>query len=87
MQILPNGNAFVGYGIWPSTSEHRSEGTVVQELEFGEITSDDAQSYRAFKMNWTATPTWGPAVAGSDGKFWVSWNGATELRTWAVVRF
>jgi hypothetical protein len=51
----------------------------------------DGESYRAFRFPWSAHPTDGPAVAVEQGpddkvKLYASWNGATEVATWEVLK-
>jgi len=41
-------------------------------------------SYRAYKANWTSHPTTVPDVTIQDGRLYMSWNGATELKHWEV---
>jgi hypothetical protein len=85
VQLLPNGNAFVGWGSNPSFSEHTADGTAVY---FATLNDNDSMNYRAYKYNWTATPSDPPALtaqapsSNSTTTFWVSWNGATEYSHW-----
>lgn len=85
-QILPDGNIFVGWGDQPDFSEYRPDGQQIfnGSFPFG------AQSYRAYRFQWSGQPTTKPSVALSprgDGstRVWVSWNGATAVRSWRVV--
>ncbi|KAJ6006975.1 ASST-domain-containing protein [Penicillium canescens] len=84
-QILSNGNAFIGWGSNRSFSEHTADGTPVY---FATLIDNDSMNYRAFKYNWTATPSDPPALTAqapsSNGAttFWVSWNGATDNSHW-----
>lgn len=85
MQMLSNGNAFIGWGSNPSFSEHTANGTPVY---FATLTDIDSMNYRAFKYNWTGTPSDPPALAAqapsSNGAttLWASWNGATDYSHW-----
>lgn len=85
MQILPNGNAFIGWGSNPYVSEHAPDGTV---LYFAGLKDKNAMNYRAFKGNWTSTPSTPPSLfaqaSSSNGPvtFWASWNGATDFSSW-----
>lgn len=84
----------VGWGRCPSFTEHTPEGKVVMDVQFSPWHSKDIpdalDNYRAYKMDWVATPWWGPAMAVKwrpDGRgvdVYVSWNGATEVREWVV---
>jgi hypothetical protein len=84
-QLLSNGNAFIGWGSISSFSEHNADGTPVY---FATLTDPDSMNYRAFKYNWTATPSDPPALtaqapSSNDAtSLWVSWNGATDYSHW-----
>ncbi|KAJ5771472.1 uncharacterized protein N7511_003523, partial [Penicillium nucicola] len=74
-QLLPN-------------DHHTSEGEVVMEAHF---TSPRYSSYRAYKFEFTGRPSAPPdmvaSVYGTEEtnmvtKFWVSWNGATDVAEW-----
>lgn len=88
------GNMFIGWGRCPSFTEHTSSGETVMDVQFSPWHSsaipDALDNYRAYKLDWVATPWWDPAVAlrnTSDGELavYVSWNGATEVREWVVM--
>jgi hypothetical protein len=86
MQVLPNGDVFIGWGPETFFSEFSSDG----ELLFNARFRGKAQSYRAFRFPWSGHPTDEPAVAaeyGSDDKVTVyaSWNGATEVTIWQAL--
>lgn len=95
-QLLPNANAFIGWGKWPFFSEHTlgdgdDNATTVLWGQFAPDASDtDIMSYRVRKYNWTATPHDHPAVyayahndtTGVGTVFYVSWNGATDVAAW-----
>jgi hypothetical protein len=86
MQILPNGNVFVGWGNMPIFSEFSPDG----ELIFNGRFPARGNSYRAYRFPWTGQPVEPPAIAaeaGPDGTVTVfaSWNGATEVRSWRVI--
>jgi hypothetical protein len=87
MQVLPNGNAFIGWGSDPLLSEFSRDG----ELLFNAAFPPEVESYRAFRCAWSAQPGDAPAVAAeraaSEEKVTVyaSWNGATEVATWEVL--
>jgi Arylsulfotransferase (ASST) len=85
VQLLPNGNVLVGWGIQPVVTEFDSEGRIVYQA-----TKVGQASYRSFRDVWVAHPKTVPDVevtSESDGtmKVYVSWNGATEVRNWQVV--
>jgi hypothetical protein len=86
LQVLPNGNAFVGWGSDPLFSEFSGDG----ELLFHASFPPDVDSYRAFRFPWSGHPDDDPAVAAERGPedevtVYVSWNGATEVATWHVL--
>jgi hypothetical protein len=85
LQPLPGGGAFVGWGAEPQFTEFAPDGSVVFQ---GSLPSHD-QSYRAYLLPWSGQPATHPAVVAqvSDGvtDVAVSWNGATEVRSWRVL--
>jgi hypothetical protein len=86
VQLLSNGNAFVGWGSAPFVSEFSREGGLIFDASF----PPDCESYRAFRFPWSAHPTGTPAVAlerlsDERVKLYASWNGATEVEGWEVL--
>lgn len=86
VQILPNGNVFVGWGTEPYSSEFKSSGELIADYRFP--TND--QSYRAFRFPWTATPEAPPQITMEKDQIGgyamhASWNGATEIAHWQVL--
>ena len=86
MQMLPNGNVFVGWGSEPVFSEFGSDGELLLDASF----PPEVESYRAFRFPWRGHPSDDPAVAveqgpGDEVKVYASWNGATEVASWQVV--
>jgi hypothetical protein len=86
MQVLPNGNVFVGWGSEPFVSEFSHDGELL--FDAGIPSGDD--SYRSFRFPWTGQPAEAPAVAvdqKSDDELtlFASWNGATEVESWEVL--
>ena len=84
-QLLPDGRVFVGWGSEPYFSEFASDGEL---LLSGEFPLGD-QSYRAYTFDWSGQPPGRPAVAvrrnpARGSAVYVSWNGATAVRTWEV---
>lgn len=84
VQLLPDGNAFVGWGEKPYFSEYGSHG---QLLFVGKL--PPAGSYRAFRFPWTGRPQHGPSIAAQRASNGVSvhasWNGATDVARWEVL--
>ncbi|KAL4993332.1 ASST-domain-containing protein [Aspergillus recurvatus] len=87
------GNVFIGWGRCPTFTEHNSSGETVLDVQFSPWHSDNIpdalDNYRAYKMDWMAAPWWDPAIAlrqGANGTLvvYVSWNGATEVASWAI---
>jgi outer membrane protein assembly factor BamB len=86
MQVLPNGNVFIGWGSNPAFSEFSGDG----ELLFNATLPPKNESYRAYRFPWRGQPGDKPAVvaeSGPDDKvtLYASWNGATEVATWEVL--
>ena len=86
MQMLPNGNAFVGWGSEPVFSEFGSDGELLFSADF----PPEVESYRAFRFPWSGQPDDDPAVAAEQGPddevtVYASWNGATEVASWQVL--
>ncbi|MGP4029302.1 arylsulfotransferase family protein [Actinomadura sp. 3N407] len=82
MQMLPGGNALVGWGSTSAMTEFTAGGRPVLE-----ITGVGDGSYRAYRAAWSARPAAGPAVAvapvgGDRMRVHVSWNGATDVVAW-----
>ena len=84
-QLLGDGRMFVGWGTEPYFSEFSPEGRLLMD---GIIEPGDA-SYRAFSQNWSGRPADLPAAAArhrtGGATVYASWNGATEVRSWAVL--
>lgn len=91
-QPLPDGNTFIGWGHNPAFTEHLPTGEAILDVQFAPWSSDDPlplDNYRAYKMDWAATPWWPPAVAvretlQGDLDVFASWNGATGVREWVA---
>ncbi len=86
MQVLSNGNVFIGWGTEPYSSEYGRDGELLCDLQF----SGETQSYRAFRQVWSGRPAEDPAVAAEKGEggkvnVYASWNGSTETATWRVL--
>ncbi|GAB7361067.1 hypothetical protein MBLNU230_g1107t1 [Neophaeotheca triangularis] len=83
---LANGNALLGWGSMASFSEYTAGGACVMDVQFGVLDSW-VRTYRVYKSAWQGWPRWPPRAAADphDRKLWVSWNGATEVISWAVL--
>lgn len=93
MQVLPNGNAFINWAINSQISEHTPDGSA-RALDASLPARID--TYRAFKFAWIGRPKQPPDVYaqvswGDDHNATttvsMSWNGATEVETWAIYGF
>jgi len=86
LQLLSNGDWFVGWGQVPDLSEFSPSGQLLFDAHFPAHT----QSYRDFRFAWTGTPAHPPAFAvqpgpGGAGTVYASWNGATLVSAWRVL--
>ncbi|MGI8858690.1 MAG: arylsulfotransferase family protein [Rubrobacteraceae bacterium] len=90
MQVLPNGNVFVGWGRALVFSEFSKSGELLFSASFPPGFSPSDGSYRVFRFPWTGHPSDKPAVAAKrtsedEVEVYASWNGATEVTTWEVL--
>jgi hypothetical protein len=86
MNVLPNGNALVGWGSQPYFSEYSKTGQLLLDA----VWPGKDLSYRAeFSGNWVGTPYFPPSGAArkSKGKVTVyaSWDGDTQVTAWKVL--
>lgn len=87
MQVLSNGNALVGYGAVGAYTEFAPDGRALCDVHFeaeSAFYNIDVMSYRVSKKAWKGFPQTAPDAALQDGELFVSWNGATEVRSWIV---
>lgn len=91
-----SGNVFVGWGRCPTFTEHTADGEAVMDVQFSpwhtQTNTIALDNYRAYRMDWKATPDWNPDVMTKKDKddavtVYASWNGATEVKAWAFVSF
>ena len=81
LQLLSNGNRFLGWGAIPSFSEFDGSGTLIYHARFSNL----RQNYRTYKFPWVAYPTTTPDLVAyaescsSPVVVYLSWNGATEV--------
>ena len=85
VQLMSNGNVFVGWGTQPYFTEFASDG---KQLMFGQLPLG-TRSYRAFLVDWVGAPADKPAIiakayAAGGYQIYVSWNGATEIDSWRI---
>ncbi len=86
VQILPNGNVFIGWGSTGAFGEYTSGGKQI----FTDGFPLGVFSYRAYRFPWNATPRTPPHMASvpqanGDVKVYASWNGATQVAYWSVL--
>ena len=86
MQVLPNGNVFIGWGSEPFVSEFSHEGALLFDAHI----PPGYDCYRSFRFPWKGQPTEAPAVAvdrvsDDEVALFASWNGSTEVATWEVL--
>ncbi|MHB1569451.1 MAG: arylsulfotransferase family protein [Solirubrobacteraceae bacterium] len=86
VQPLAHGDTFVGWGAVPDFSEYSAAG---RQIVNGALAAP-AQSYRAYRSQWTGQPATPPAIAvtatgASALTVYASWNGATDVASWRVL--
>jgi hypothetical protein len=86
VQLLPNGDVFVGWGRALAISEFSKDGKLLFDLRL----PPGNRSYRAFRFPWSAHPDDHPALVAertseNEVSVYASWNGATEVATWEVL--
>ncbi|EGR45719.1 uncharacterized protein TRIREDRAFT_67540, partial [Trichoderma reesei QM6a] len=94
-QSLSNGNIMTAWGYNPSFVEYAPDGTPVLDVQRGPIGGVEAVpdmfAYRVHKGDWKGQPSWPPSIAVDapnnntyNATIYVSWNGATEVSSWAI---
>jgi hypothetical protein len=83
LQLLANGDSFLGWGQEPYFSELSATGAVLLDAHF----PAGVQSYRDFRFRWRGTPVHTPALAlaRGGGTVFASWNGSTLTASWRVL--
>jgi hypothetical protein len=82
MQLLPHGNALVGWGSLPYFSEYSRAGRQLLDVKW----PGKDESYRAlFTNTWVGLPNYAPSARLKNGTVYVSWNGATQVVSWRVL--
>src|SRR5215212_9198684 len=87
VQLLPNGNKFIGWGRALHFSEFSRDR---KKLLFDGKLPEGNRSYRYFRYEWSGYPTDRPACVAertseNDVRVYASWNGATEIESWEVL--
>jgi outer membrane protein assembly factor BamB len=85
LQMLANGDAFVGWGRALAISEFGKNGGLLFDARL----PSNNRSYRAFRLPWRGYPTDRPAAVAEriseEVEVYASWNGATEVESWEVL--
>jgi hypothetical protein len=87
LQILPNGNLIMGWGNDAFWTEYSSD---LEILFYGNLGWSNVMNYRVHKFdNWVGLPLTVPALwtyskEGEEMMLYMSWNGATEVRSWRI---
>ena len=86
MDVLPDGDVFIGWGAEPYFSEFSAGGRLLYDAHF----AGTSQSYRAYRIPWTGRPPDEPALAVGRGPSnaltaYASWNGATDVSAWRLL--
>ncbi len=86
VQVLGSGDVVIGWGSGNYTSVYSKSGQLLFDAYFG----SSITSYRAYLYHWVGTPITAPAlVASTDAAgnltAYVSWNGATQVRSWVLL--
>ncbi|CAK1361953.1 hypothetical protein CB0940_02728 [Cercospora beticola] len=83
LQMLRDGNVFIGWSKQAVHSEHTSDGKLIMDAQ---LIPEWLGSYRNYKFPMVGRPHERIAVVArttEDGtNVWVSWNGATEVTQW-----
>ncbi|RAL65530.1 hypothetical protein DID88_001095 [Monilinia fructigena] len=87
IHALDNGNYLVGYGVVPVLQNSRTRGDVAMEVQtrpWYVASGRGTDLYRVYKFDWVAQPPWKPVMVEIGQILYISWNGATEVESWAL---
>lgn len=92
MQVLKDDRMLVGFGSAAALTEFDKDGNVQCDMEYGALRYHEdnsfspgaVMSYRTYKHPWEGRPVELPRVMFIEGRIYVSWNGATEIRSWLL---
>ena len=89
-----NSHAFCSWGSNPYVTEHDASGRIIYQANVDPPPASNLDAglmnYRAYKFNFTSQPRESPALYtyartdSSDSVYYMSWNGATEVRQWRI---
>lgn len=97
VQVLSNGNIFVGWGFHARATEFAEDGTILSHISLSRHlgtseATEDQQNYRTHKFDWKGRPQGPPKLlvyslhceqyGPRPLVAYASWNGATEVRSW-----
>lgn len=92
-QILPNGHIFMGWSEQATQSEHTEDGKLVMEAS---LVTEWLGTYRSYKFPFVGQPSYPPKASStayaSESRnttttmVHVSWNGATEIKSWNLYK-
>ena len=83
METLGGSKAFVGWGgMRPEFTEYAAPDEIAWDAKF---LPAGVESYRAYTMPWSATPTSPPDVKLRGALLSISWNGATDVTQWRLT--
>lgn len=85
LEVLPNGNVFIGWTFHSRISEHAPNGKLLMKAKL----PPKKNTYRSYKAPWTGRPSAPPDVVSqvkpnSKTEVYVSWNGATDVESWDI---
>ena len=86
LQLLPDGDVFIGWGAQHFFSEFDKSGRLV----FDGSLPAGVTSYRSFRFPWAGLPAERPSLvtapaSGDARTLYASWNGATDVTRWQVL--
>lgn len=92
VQMLKDDRMLVGFGSAAAMTEFDKDGNVQCDMEYGALRYHEdnsfspgaVMSYRTYKYPWEGHPAELPRAMFEEGRIYVSWNGATELRSWSL---
>ncbi|KAJ3782469.1 ASST-domain-containing protein [Lentinula aff. detonsa] len=90
VEILDNGDSFVGWGAMPYFSQHDASGNILWSAQFAP-SDNEVSSYRVFSHDWVARPIAPPSMSisspssSTNATVYAWWNGATEVTAWQLL--
>ena len=52
--------------------------------QWSQISTFGYESYRTYRLDWTAQPAASPIMVAKAGSVFMSWNGATDVSDWQI---